>query len=684
MSLTRRAVRQFQEARGADPRMPWGDSSPPPASIGANGAGIPVSQNIASGISAVYGSCSLIADSVASLPVGLRNGPNWKDSKPLPLSPLLKQPYAEISRRDWWIGFIWALSLRGNFYGQIIERDANQLPVQIKPIHNDAVHIWRDRASGQIKYRFYGREVPLKDVFHVRFQTLPGEIIGLNPIQILALTFGNAIAKERFVESFYLNSANPMGVIEVPNYLDRTETRKMMRAWIAAHQGLNKANLPAILTDGASFKPITISPLDSQLIEALNFSDAQICGRIFRVPPHMIGIPLNDRSSRGIEQVERSFFDNTLIGYLQIGMEALTNCHRPGAWVHFDTTARTRGTTLERAQAGALGMNSGFFVADEVRNWFDLAELPDGDGQQTYMPINTQLLEMALLTLDAAESGELPPSTDSGAPPRNTAAPTLASKPPRKNAPAVTPKNQNGNGRSMTREEAAYIVRESLPSDLADRILYREPRAEQRPEIHLHFNQPISVAQPAPVVDVRVEPSSAPEVHFAPQIELPAPEVHVALPEVRVEPPEVHVAAPEVHVAAPSVEITVPTPEVRVEVAAAEAPEVRVDVAAPEVTVNPHFDAPAAPDVKVDVAAPVVNVSAPDVRVEAPNVNVEPPDVHVAAPNVTVEPRFAAPKAPNVTVKPTINVPDPSPRRTSKRVERDAQGRVERVVEEED
>lgn len=460
MSFFRAASTRLLEARGADPRLPWGDSTPPPPSlVGANAAGIPVTQQTAAGIGAVYGCCSLIADSVASLPVELRNGPSRKGTKELPLSPLLEHPYSEISRRDWWIGFVWALALRGNFYGRIIETDDLGLPVQIKPIHNDAVQLWRDRASGQLMYRYYGEYIPLSQVFHVRYQTLPGEVIGLNPIQLLALTFGNAVAKERFVESFYLNSASPMGVIQVPGYLDRGETRKMMRAWIAAHQGLNNLHLPAVLTDGAEFKPITISPSDSQLIEALNFSENQICGRIFRVPPHMLALLDHDRSLRGIEQLERGFFANTLVGYLDIAREALSACHRKGLWVHFNTTSRERGATLERAQAGALLMNSGIGLADDLRDWFDWAPLPDGDGQQSYMPINTQLLETAILTLKQAKAAPLTASvngTDSGAQPRPGMPPRKSTLPPRRPSPNGI--SRGANGHVMTEEEAWYIV----------------------------------------------------------------------------------------------------------------------------------------------------------------------------------------------------------------------------------
>lgn len=475
MSFFRQVFSNVLEARAANGQLPWGDSTPPPPSlVGSNASGIPVTQNTASGISAVYGCVSLLADCVAALPLELRTGPERKSSDALPLSPLLKKPYAEISRRDWWVGFIWALALRGNFYGQIIERDNLRLPVQIKPIHNDAVQIWRDRRNGKLIYRYYGVEVNLEDVFHIRYQLPAGEVVGLNPIKILALTFGNAVAKERFVESFYLNSANPMGVIEVQGYLDRAETRKMMRSWVSAHQGINKANLPAILTDNATFKPITISPVDSQLLEALQFSDVQICGRVFRVPPHLVGILERNPGIRGIEQAERSFFSNTLIGYLDIGKEAMTACSRPGAFVHFNTTKRERGATLERAQAGALGMNSGFFLADEMRDWFDLPPLPNGDGQRSFMPINTQLLATAIYTLKQMK--QMPPpgapgvpganGTVSGAQPRPGSPPSPSPLPPRR----PSPNGAGQNGREMSPDEAWHIVESSI--DQARRMQY--------------------------------------------------------------------------------------------------------------------------------------------------------------------------------------------------------------------
>jgi hypothetical protein len=114
--------------------------------------------------------------------------------------------------------------------------------------------------------------------------------IGLNPIEICGLAFGLALAQDRYAESFFVNSADPRGVIEMPGDLDVNEAKAWVKSWLASKQGINQAHLPAVLTQGAKFNPISISPTDSQLLEALGFSEERISGRIYRVPPHLIGL----------------------------------------------------------------------------------------------------------------------------------------------------------------------------------------------------------------------------------------------------------------------------------------------------------------------------------------------------------------------------------------------------------
>ncbi len=375
---------------------------------GMRAAGMPMTQATAEQITAVYACCALLADTIASIPTQLRNGAQVATSDVLPVSPLLRQPYAEISRIDWWRQYVWAMALRGNFYGQIVERDDLEHPVQIKPISNDHAQVQRDPISGALEYRFYGKIVPTDDVVHVRYQSTPGSVVGLNPIEVCGLSFGLAMAQDRYAESYFLNSATPSGVIKVEGDLSPAETRALLRNWLSKHQGINQANLPSILTGGAEFQPITITPEDSQLLGALQFSQSRIAGMVFRCPLHMVGIL--DRSSswgRGLEVQERSFLSNTLIGYIGPGVETLTSLHPAGQFVHFDMRERLRGTALERAQTASLNRLSGIWTADDGRATFDQPPLPDGAGAYTTQPINSELLQQALVAL-AQSQGEPP------------------------------------------------------------------------------------------------------------------------------------------------------------------------------------------------------------------------------------------------------------------------------------
>jgi hypothetical protein len=329
------------------------------------------------------------------------------------------------------------MALRGEFLGHVVERDRLLYPTQIKPIHNDYAAI-RRLANGSLEYRFYGSVVPLADVVHVRFQSTPGNIRGLNPIQVCAMSFGLAIAQDRYAESFFLNSATPRGVIQVPGSLDLVETKKMLRSWLAAHQGINQANLPAILTEGSEFKPITISPNDSQLLEALQFSESRVCGRIFRVPPHMVGIverttclpadalvfttegpkPIAEIEageevwSLGDEGVERA----TVLAQEMTGVEPLLTIETIGRSVrltanHVLPVRRYFGTDDGRKN-GECGFDDVWVRADEVRSG-DYLMLAHGfggeDGEDTApngRPLTVEAMELCGLYIgDGSQDG---------------------------------------------------------------------------------------------------------------------------------------------------------------------------------------------------------------------------------------------------------------------------------------
>ena len=391
----------------------WGTSDPPSnSSIGGFvEAGQTVSEYTALQIAAVYGSVSIIADACSTLPIQTFSSENPATRRELPLGPLITAPYAEISRIDWVVQYVTSMALRGNFFGHIIERDAQLYPSQIQPVHPAYVTVRRIRSgsdAGRPEYRFQGQRVPVDDVFHVRNLTVPGSLVGLNPIEQLRVTLGLARAQDLYGGAYFANSANPSGVIEIEGEMNDLETRRLAIEWRDRHGGTENAHMPAVLTGGAKFKAISITPDDSQFLQSRGFSQGEISGMIFRVPPHMIG--LVDRTTSwgtGIAEQEQGFVTNTLMGYLVRLEEALTAVGpKDGRVNRFNVSRRLRGNRLQRYQAYGLGLAGGFLCPDDARAEEDMPPLPDGLGQTYMVPINSQTIKQAVAesTIPASQS----------------------------------------------------------------------------------------------------------------------------------------------------------------------------------------------------------------------------------------------------------------------------------------
>ena len=363
---------------------------------------------------AVYGSVGVISDAIATLPWERWSTEDAAKRKKLPLTALLKKPYVEISRMDWLTQYTMSMCLRGKFYGEIVERDEDFNPSQIKPMAPDACSVKRN-AQGFPEYRFNGKVINTDRVFHIRNLSLPGSLEGLNPIQYLRLAINKARMQDEYAAAYLTNSANPEGVLEVEDELDQDETIALARSWNAAHQGVGRAHLPAVLTGGMKFNPISVNPKDSQFLESMQYSASAISGMIFRVPPHMIGIV--DRSTSwgtGIEQQERGFVTNTLGRYIGAMDEAMTEAAPGGNYVRLDLDERLRGDKLQRYQSYALGRAGGWLSPNKILAAEDEPPIPAEQGGDEYLvPSGAVLIEQAFQSIEdgkaaAAEAAKTP------------------------------------------------------------------------------------------------------------------------------------------------------------------------------------------------------------------------------------------------------------------------------------
>ena len=128
-------------------------------------------------------------------------------------------------------------------------------PLELWPMRPDRVRIItdeRDVLTGYIYVGPDGERVPLTvdQVIHCK-RSNPMDIYrGMGPVQALSLKLdANRLAAE-YNRNFFLNSAEPGGIIEIEDRLDDDEFRELVTRWREQHQGVANAHRVAVLEQG--------------------------------------------------------------------------------------------------------------------------------------------------------------------------------------------------------------------------------------------------------------------------------------------------------------------------------------------------------------------------------------------------------------------------------------------------
>ncbi len=230
--------------------------------------------------------------------------------------------------------------------------------------------------SGEPTYRIQGRVMQSADVIHVR-----GPFTRC-PLSLARDAISAAKAMELYVRAFWSNSARPGGVIEFPKDVKIGDNglAKLRSAWRAAFEGSDKAGSTAVLWDGASFKQMTMTSVDSQLLELRNYQTSDIA-RAFGIPQHMVG--LLDRATWGnYSQAAREYITSTVLPWMRaveaaLNRALLTPEERGEYRFCFDLDDFSQGDLGERATAISTLITARVLNPNEARDWLGM---PPRDG----------------------------------------------------------------------------------------------------------------------------------------------------------------------------------------------------------------------------------------------------------------------------------------------------------------
>lgn len=365
------------------PRSVWDQEVERP--LRAEATGIDITPERARTLAAVWSCQSLIADGVASLPLDVYRRAGGRRRQVDPPSWLkTPNPFDISSYAFFHKVMISLIGQDGNAF-ILTQRDSGGRIVSVWAV--DPREVTVDEDSPTPIYNYRGQFLGPEEMLHIPAFTVPGYRRGISVIDYARGAIGLGLAAEEFGGRFFTQGTTMAGVVEHPGNPKPAEVAILGRMLKKTHAGLRNSHAVGILTGGATWKSISITPEQAQFLETRRFQNIQIA-QLYRVPPHLIDPSVQSSWGTGIEEQNKFFVDFTLVPWLTRLEQSFSKLLPNGQYLKFKVDARLRARTIERFQAYVAAVTNGIMSLDEVRALEDLEPIPGGLGKVYLRPLN--------------------------------------------------------------------------------------------------------------------------------------------------------------------------------------------------------------------------------------------------------------------------------------------------------
>jgi HK97 family phage portal protein len=432
-------------------------------------SGVPMDQDKALKVSAVYAAVRLLSDTISTLPVDtfIR-----RDGQRVPYRPRpewVYNPDIGTSKDEFIQQIMISLLLDGNAFVRVFRATSGPnagLPTALVVLDPTKVEVRRN-AVGEIEYLHnYRTVIARQDMLHMTELKRPGSLRGVSRIDELKDTLGMAQALTDFASRFFGQGSVTSGIIETPAMITKEQALDLKTTFEASHRGVDRSHRVGVLGGGSKFVKTGVDPDEAQMLESRILATEEIC-RIFRIPPHMLQMNTPGAMSyASVEQNAIQFSQYTLRPYISKIETALTTLLPGDAFYRINLDGLLRGDFQTRMAGYSTAIQMGAFSINDVRRLEDLSPVDGGDEHRVPLAnVNVNaanlteqekrvnmLTRLVQLGFDPAESL----SSVGLAPIEHTGLPTVQLQPPASLDP-LDP-------------EAAYPVRDLDPAEFAEAI----------------------------------------------------------------------------------------------------------------------------------------------------------------------------------------------------------------------
>jgi HK97 family phage portal protein len=391
-----------------------------------SGSGANVTADTAFGLTGVYRAVRLIANTIATLPLGVferKSDGSRELALKHPLSPIIRK------RPNRWqtaFGFKQMLAghfeLRGKAYAEIFA-DGRGRVAELIPLHPDRVTPRSgvlDADIGEtIWYEYQPKNRPMRiilwdEMMHWVGFTQDG-LNGLSPITVAREALGLAITNREYAARYLNNNSTPGGALKHPKTLTTEAKKNLRESWQAKHGGGVNAGKVAIFEEGMEWQSIGFNPKDSQFIEQRQF-DVEEIARMFDIPPHKL-MDLDRSTNNNIEHQGIEFVTDCILPRAvnleeTLERDLLLPSDEDRFFIEANLEGQLRADRAARGTFYSVMFSLGAYSPNDIRRKEN--ENPVQGGDEYFVPLNMVPLKHAAELTEPPDPNKEPGDTPSG------------------------------------------------------------------------------------------------------------------------------------------------------------------------------------------------------------------------------------------------------------------------------
>lgn len=345
---------------------------------GRNSAGERVTESTAVTLSAVYRSVSIIAGTVASLP--LKSFRTLETGERERVKSFLDTPGGPDgpTAYEWKETLVAHLLLHGNAYGLHVYNGAGGI-VGLQLLHPSAVSIKLDGDGKKVftvqMAEGSPREFTPKDLTHFPGMSFDG-VRGLSPIGVARESIGTGLAADKAAGRMFSNGLLLGGLVTTEEDVDPEEAEEIKKGLKAKLAGAHRAGDIALVNRRLKFSPWTMNAQDAQFLESRAFQVEEVA-RWFGIPKVLLAEDGASTWGSGINELIRGMVKFTFLSWTSRIEERLSALLAAPRFSEFDYAALLQPNQSEVVKNMTAEIDAGLLTVDEGRRLLNRPALSD-------------------------------------------------------------------------------------------------------------------------------------------------------------------------------------------------------------------------------------------------------------------------------------------------------------------